>query len=453
MPLTQVQKLLGVSRSVAVLGVGLSCLAAAIFTWAGNVFGFLTPYEQIIGPFFTITTLLFLFAFMWGPDTWLIGVAAAFKIIAGVVALGGLLEGALTPDSNVEFYLMWIPIYYTALIFGATTPAQRRWGQIFFGSCSVSVCAALAFGPLGWTHPHAVLLLSAILGQLVLLVVFSELAKNLRQGAIAETELIAAEDHARLLQFATEEAEQANRAKSAFIANMSHEFRTPLNAIIGFAQVLRGEADIVLPEKKQREYMADIEKSADHLLALINDILDLSKIESGKMELSQDRISIASMFDTISKIVASLIEEKKHRLVVDVVGAVPDLIADERSVHQILINILSNSIKYTPTGGVIVMLATQSPQGGVEFSLSDTGIGMDAVTLARVLKPFEQGETSYRTQAGGTGLGLPLVQSLARLHDAEFYIQSRPGSGTDIKIIFPQNRSVSDKSSPTVSTL
>lgn len=451
MPLTRVQKLLGVSRSVAVLGVGLSCLAAAIFTWAGNAFGFLTPYEQIIGPVFTVTTLFFLLAFLWAPDTWLIGVAAAFKIFAGVVTLGGLLEGALTPDSNVEFYLMWIPIYYTALIFGATTSAQRRWGQIFFGSCSIGVFAALTFGPLNWTHPHAVLLISATLGQLVLLVVFSELAKTLQQGAIAEIELTAAEDHARLLQFATQEAEQANRAKSAFIANMSHEFRTPLNAIIGFAQVLRGEAGIVLPEKKQREYMADIEKSADHLLALINDILDLSKIESGKMELSRDQISVAGMFDTISKIVASLVEEKKLKLVVDVVGTVPDLIADERSVRQILINVLSNSIKYTPASGVIVMLATQSPQGGVEFSLSDTGIGMDAATLARVLKPFEQGETSYRAQAGGTGLGLPLVQSLARLHDAEFYIQSRLGSGTDVKIIFPQNRAVTDESDHTVS--
>lgn len=434
------QKLLGISRAGAVWGLGLACLAATIFTAAGYQFGFLTPYEQVVGPVFAFVTFLFTLGILVAPEEWLVGIAAVFKIFAGLITVGGLVEGALTLDSNVEFYLMWIPIYYTALIFGATTTRQRRWGAIYFAVCSVSVFAALTFGPLPWGHPHALFLVSAIFGQLVLLFVFSELAKSMRQGAMAEAELVAAEDHARLLQFAAEEADQANKAKSAFIANMSHEFRTPLNAIIGFAQVLQGHAGSGISERKKLEYAEDIETSADHLLALINDILDLSKIESGKMELADDRVSIPATFDAINNMVAVLIAGKSINLVIDVVGRVPDLIADERSVRQMLINLLSNAIKFTPKDGVIVLLATSAPDGGVEISLSDTGIGMDAKTLERVLRPFEQGETSYRAQRGGTGLGLPLVQSLARLHEAEFYIQSKPGSGTDIKIIFPKKR-------------
>lgn len=443
MPLTTVQKLLGISRAGVVWGVGTACLASVIFTWSGYSYAFLTPYEQVMGPVFAVATFCFLLAFSFAPDEWLVGIAAAFKIFAGLITIGGLIEGAISLDSNIEYYLMWIPIYYTALIFGATTGSQRRWGQIFFVVSSLSMLVALGLGPLEFMHPHSFFLLSTILGQFVLLFVFSELAKNLRQGALAEAELVAAEDHARLLRFAAEEAEQANRAKSAFIANMSHEFRTPLNAIIGFAQVLRGEAGVLLPAEKEREYAADIEKSADHLLALVNDILDLSKIESGKMQLARDKVSIPKLFEAIAAIASGLTEEKKLKFVLEVVGEVPDVVADERSLRQMLINLLSNSVKFTPPGGVIVLLATAAPDGGVEVSLSDTGIGMDQKTLERVLHPFEQGEVSYKGQEGGTGLGLPLVQSLARLNGAEFFIQSKVGSGTDAKLLFPAQRTIS----------
>lgn len=440
MAITQAQKLLGISRAGAATGVGLACLAAAVFTVAGFEYGFLSPYEVYVGPLFGGVTFVCALAFLFFPDDWLVGTAATFKIFTGLVTLGGLIEGALTFDSNVEFYIMWIPIYYTALIFGATTEKQRRWGLVFFVLCSVSTLLSLAIGPIDWFHPHALFLLTAILGQLVLLLVFSELARSMRNGAIIEAQLVAAQDNARLLQFAAKEAEQANRAKSAFIANMSHEFRTPLNAIIGFSQMLQGAAGVEVSTLKKNEYALDIEHSANHLLALINDILDLSKIESGKMELAEDRVSVAGVFEAITTMIDVLVRDKKLKLVIEVVGRVPDLIADERSLRQILINLLSNAIKFTPDGGIIVLLATNAPNGGVEFSLSDTGIGMDAKTLERVLRPFEQGEMSYRAQQGGTGLGLPLVQSLARLHEAEFYIQSRPGSGTDIKIIFPVRR-------------
>ncbi len=444
MSLTSAQKLLGISRAGAAWGVGLSCLAAAAFTWVGTEYDFLTPYEQMLGPSYVVISFAFVVAFMMVSEPSLIAVATAFKVFAGLVALGGLVEGALTYNSNVEFYLAWVPIYYVALIFGATIPSQRRWGGIFFATSSVSVLLGLAFGPVQFNDPHAILLITALLGQLSLLIVFSALAKNLHAGALADTELKALEGHARMLEFAAEKAQQANVAKSTFIANMSHEFRTPLNAITGFAQVIKGEAGVQLADDKKREYAADIEKSADHLLSLINDILDLSKIEAGKMELAKEPINIKAVFEEMQTMALSLLAGKSIKLVIDVVGDVPNLVADARSIRQMLLNLLSNAIKFTEEGGTIVMLATKSPSGGVEVSLSDTGIGMGEKTLQRVLAPFEQAEKAYLKQEGGTGLGLPLVQSLARLLGAEFYIQSRLGSGTDAKLIFPPESTTTD---------
>lgn len=445
MPLSNAQKLIGVSRTGAAAGVGIACLAGAIYTWAGYSLGFLTPYGGFIGPFFSIVTFLFVPAFVLAPDRWLISVAAAFKIFAGLITLGGLVEGALTFDSSVEYYIMWIPIYYTALIFGATTEKQRRWGIYYFIICSSSMLIALILGPLPLIHQHSLFLVATIMGQFVLIVVFYELANTLREGAVAESELGAAEDQARLLRFAASEADEANKAKSAFIANMSHEFRTPLNAIIGFAQVIRGEAGITISQDRYAEYAADIEKSADHLLAIINDILDMSKIESGKMEMQFEDVSVSEVFDDIRIMSSGLLAGKSINVVVEVVGVVPHLRADRRSIRQMLINLLSNAIKFTPDDGAIVLLATTAPDGGVEMALSDTGVGMDKETLNRVMHPFEQAENAYHARKGGTGLGLPLVQSLARLHGAEFLIQSKLNSGTDIKLIFPENRTVSPR--------
>lgn len=415
-------------------------MASLAFTVAGFKFDFISPFERVIGPVFTVGTFFFALAFWLCNSVYLGKLATAFKIFCGAISIAGLIEGSLTTESNVEYYILWIPVYYTALIFGPVNARQRRWGWAYFIASSACVLMALGLGPLGFLEPHSIFMQTTILGQLVLLLVFTELAKSLRFGAVAERRLLAVEDNARILEFAAREAEQANRAKSAFIANMSHEFRTPLNAIIGFSQVLQGAAGKALLAGKTEEYARDIEKSANHLLALINDILDLSKIESGKVELAHDRISIHEAFHTAEQMMAMLAKEKEVKLVTEVVGAVPDLLADQRSFQQILINLLSNAVKFTPRGGIIVLLATTAANGGIEISLSDTGSGMGPQTLSRVMKPFEQGETAYGRQSGGTGLGLPLVKSLLRLHEAEFQIQSQHGSGTDILISFPPSR-------------
>lgn len=420
--------------------VGLVCFASIIFVLAGFRFDFISTFERAIGPVFAVGLFLFWLGFMLCDEAQIRTLVTIFKAFTGLGLIIGMVEGSLGLDSNVEYYVLWIPIYYTSLVFGPANALQRRWGWLYFSVCSASVLLSLTFGPLSFLEPHAIFMMATLLGQVVLLLVFTELSNSIRFGVIAEKRLVAVEDNARILEFAAREAEQANRAKSTFIANMSHEFRTPLNAIIGFSQVLQGAAGSKIATNKTEEYAHDIEKSADHLLALINDILDLSKIESGKIDLAQDNVSIEQMFDTVRQMMDMLAKEKNIKLVIEVIGAVPMLLADERSFHQILINLLSNAIKFTPSGGVIVLLATAMPDGGIEISLTDTGIGMDAATVARVLKPFEQGETTYSRQSGGTGLGLPLVKSLLQLHDAEFHIQSKPGSGTDILIVFPKAR-------------
>ncbi len=440
--LTEFERSVGISRRLLVWVMGLLWLATTSITIAGFNFGVVSAFEQVIGPAFSAGTFLFGLGFMFCDGAHLSKLATAFKLFAGAILIAGFVEGSLSAQSNINYYIMWAPVYYAALIFGAANAKQRRWGWMFFGASATSVVLALTFGPISFFDLHAIFLMSTLLTQLVLLLVFTELFSSMRFGAVAEKRLMAVEDNARILEFAAREAEQANRAKSAFIANMSHEFRTPLNAMIGFSQMLQGAAGFKVPADRAHEYAQDIEQSANHLLALINDILDLSKIEAGKVELAQDRISVGLAFDAARQMMAVLVEEKNLKLVTDVIGTVPLLLADERSFSQILINLLSNAIKFTPPGGVIVLLATAAPDGGIEISLTDTGIGMDAGTLSRVLRPFEQAETAYSRQSGGTGLGLPLVKSLLKLHEATFRIQSRLGSGTDILIVFPKKRTV-----------
>jgi two-component system, cell cycle sensor histidine kinase PleC len=235
-------------------------------------------------------------------------------------------------------------------------------------------------------------------------------------------------------------AEAANSAKSEFLANMSHELRTPLNAINGFSEIMATEMFGVLGDRRYKEYANDILSSGQHLLALINDILDMSKIEAGKMNLSFEPLELEDLVSEAVRLMRNRAEAAKLRMEVDIPADLPMVQADYRAVKQVLLNLLSNAVKFTPQGGRIVVAAREAdgPTGRrVRVSVTDSGIGIAPQDLARLARPFEQVETQHAKTQQGTGLGLALTKSLIELHDGVFTMESKPGVGTTVIFTLP----------------
>ncbi len=251
---------------------------------------------------------------------------------------------------------------------------------------------------------------------------------------IAERKRVEAE-----LLAATKRAEVANRAKSEFLANMSHELRTPLNAIIGFSEVMAGEMLGPLGGPKYLQYANDIDKSGKHLLAIINDILDLTKVEADKYELSEEDMDLSVVTESCLDLVRDWARTEKVQLRVDLPRDLPQLYADERMVKQILINLLSNAIKFTSENGE-VSVGARHDNGALVIRVSDTGIGMSDNDIATALTPFGQVDSRLSRRHEGTGLGLSLIRSFVGLHGGTLDIDSTPGVGTTIEIRFGRER-------------
>jgi signal transduction histidine kinase len=240
------------------------------------------------------------------------------------------------------------------------------------------------------------------------------------------------------LQFAKTRAEDASRAKSEFLATMSHELRTPLNAIIGFSDVQRREMFGPIGHDRYREYAADIHSSGTHLLDLITSILDISKAEAGKLEVAPIDLDPRAVLDSTMPLIRGAAEAKRIHLSVARDEAPPLCHADPQALKQILLNLLSNAVKFTPPGGdVEVRLGALAPSG-LELVVRDSGIGIAAADLPRLMKPFEQASRGYAQRGGGTGLGLPLVDALVRLHGGSFHIDSEVGAGTTVTVRLPE---------------
>jgi PAS domain S-box-containing protein len=241
------------------------------------------------------------------------------------------------------------------------------------------------------------------------------------------------------LREAKETAEAASRQKSEFLARISHELRTPLNAIMGFSDIMRLEQFGALRNEKYRGYVNDIHASGSHLLALINDLLDLSKIEAGKMELNFTAVNVADCADHAIK----LLQETATRARVLVRKSFPDklprVVADLRAMRQVMINLLSNAVKFTDPGGQVIISASVNQAGELALKLKDTGIGMNPAQMHDALERFKRVDTPGR-DTQGTGLGLPLTRALVEANRAKFTITSEPGQGTLIEIIFPTTR-------------
>jgi PAS domain S-box-containing protein len=242
------------------------------------------------------------------------------------------------------------------------------------------------------------------------------------------------------LMQAKEQADFANRSKSEFLANMSHELRTPLNAIIGFSEIIKDELFGVVGQPQYKEYAKDIYDSGELLLSLINDILDMSKIEAGKRALSDAPLSVERVVQSVVRLVAARAKEGKLRLNVEVPVDLPAFRGEEKAIKQILTNILTNAIKFTPEGGAVTLKAKMDEFYRMVIVVEDTGIGIAKEDIAVALAPFGQIESALARKHQGTGLGLPLTKALIELHGGVLDLQSELGQGTKISIIFPAER-------------
>ncbi len=271
------------------------------------------------------------------------------------------------------------------------------------------------------------------------LVVF--LVRRLK-GLLAEGKNLAmlAVQHNEELQTAVSGAHHANQAKSDFLAKMSHELRTPLNAIIGFSDIIRSPyGDRMAPEKR-REYAHDIHASGTHLLSVINEILDISRIEAGRFDLEEERFQLLELVQSTVRIVYEQAENAGLNLDVRIAENPPDIWADLRALRQVLINLLANAIKFTDAGGVVSLMAWFDDDGRLVVNVSDSGMGIAPDDLAKVLKPFEQVEGAMSRKNYGTGLGLPIAKNIVEQHGGILNLDSELHRGTTVTIMLPVER-------------
>jgi two-component system cell cycle sensor histidine kinase PleC len=242
-------------------------------------------------------------------------------------------------------------------------------------------------------------------------------------------------------RLAAEEAEIANRAKSEFLANMSHDLRTPLNGILGFSEALAGGYFGPM-SPRQSEYVRDIHASGHHLLQLINEVLDMAKLDAGRMTLSEEVVDVARVIDDSVRLVRHRAQASGIALAVEPTPAAMQLRADELRLKQILLNLASNAVKFTPAQGRVTIRAGYHRDGAPFIEVADTGIGMRQADVAVALTPFAQVENFMTRKHEGTGLGLPIVSALVELHGGRLLIGSKPGAGTTVTVVFPRERAV-----------
>jgi PAS domain S-box-containing protein len=239
---------------------------------------------------------------------------------------------------------------------------------------------------------------------------------------------------------AKEEAELANRAKSEFLANMSHELRTPLNAIIGFSEIINEAIFGPLGNERYEEYIREIHQSGQHLLGIINDVLDISRVEAGRLELNEEPLSLQDIVDVCLRMIGPKARAGHLELVKHMPADLPLVRGDERLVKQVILNLLSNAVKFTEPGGKVRVNAGLTGEGDLALVISDTGIGMTESETRSVMEKFVQADSSLARKYDGSGLGLPLSRAFMQLHEGALELTSAPGEGTNVRITFPAHR-------------
>jgi PAS domain S-box-containing protein len=259
---------------------------------------------------------------------------------------------------------------------------------------------------------------------------FCAVLRDITQWKRAEEDLLSAKH----------EAERASSAKSDFLAKISHEIRTPLNAIIGFSEVMVDERFGPIGNERYRQYLKDIHASGGHLVSLLNDLLDLSKIEAGKLDLSFASVDLTALSQQCVALMQPQANRERILIRTSLLPELPAIVGDERSIRQIVLNLLSNAIKFTGAGGQVIVSTMLTERGEAVLRVRDTGIGLSETEIETALEPFRQIATSTRSGSGGTGLGLPLTKALAEANRASFAIKSAVNAGTSVEITFPATR-------------
>lgn len=366
------------------------------------------------------------------------GLALAAFALIGISMTGHHASSPATFSSHVFIFATLMVVLAIRMTFASTLPSL-----FLAGTVPMTVAVAARLFSLG--DPFYFALASMAIG---IHVFFVYLARGLHSTALAMVEFRAEKDNliseleaaTAISDEARRRAEAANKAKSRFLATMSHELRTPLNAIMGFSEVMEHELLGPIGSDAYRDYAHNIYQSGDHLLSIINEILDLSRIEAGRYDLNEETVRLTDIVEDCERLVKIKAEAKSLTIVNDFAPDLPQVWVDPRALRQICLNLLSNALKFTPKGGRVTLIVGHTEDGGQFLTVSDTGPGIPKEEIPRVLQAFGQGSLAHETAEGGTGLGLPIVQNLIQLHGGTFDLHSELRKGTDVTVTLPPQR-------------
>lgn len=343
-------------------------------------------------------------------------------------------------DANARIFVLFVLMLIAALtaLISATIPLA-----VYAGLVPTTIAIIIYVQPASYTYAWQLPLMAGgaqlffiILAQRLYSTTLSSLSFRLEKDMlIAELEQAKSNsDEAR------RRAEEANLAKSRFLATMSHELRTPLNAILGFSEVMKGELFGKHAVPAYKEYSNDIHSSGQHLLMLINEILDLSRVEAGRYELREEPVSLAHVLEDCLHLLSLRAKKRDITMKEAIEPSLPRLWGDERAVRQVTLNLLTNAIKFTPQGGIVTVKCGWTQAGGQYLSIRDTGPGIPEHEIPIVMSSFGRGSLAQKNADEGSGLGLPIVKGLVELHGGTFTIKSEVRVGTEVIVVFPADR-------------